>query len=311
MGTTGPSSAWFARRTSRAADWPIEQVVAAKGDTSVSVVLPARDEAPTIGAIVGGIRGELLERHRLVDEVVVMDSDSTDATAAIAADAGAVVHAVRSVRPDLGGYAGKGEAVWKAQFVATGDVLVLVDADLTEWGPHFVTGMLGPLLSDRSVVLVKGFYDRLLDDGSGRKSTQGGRVTELVARPLLNLRRPELAAVVQPLGGEWAIRRAVLESLSVPVGYGVDIAALLDVHSRYTLDAIAQVDLGERAHTHQSMHDLAVMAAQIIETFAKRDGSSRSEVGASRLWQYDRTATPPWRARTVPMAERPPAASVR
>lgn len=307
----GPVAAWFDRRTSRAADWPVDKLLAAKGATSVSVVLPARDEESTIGAIVHGIRTELLDQHGLVDEVVVMDSDSTDRTAAVAAAAGASVHAVRSVRSDLGGYAGKGEAIWKAQFVTSGAALVFVDADLTEWGPHFVSGMLGPLLTDPSVVLVKGFYDRLLDDGSRRKSTQGGRVTELVARPLLNLRRPELAAVVQPLGGEWAIRREVLETLAVPVGYGVDIAALLDVHSRYGLDGIAQVDLGERAHTHQSVHDLAVMAAQIIETFAKRDGaSSHSDIGESQLWQYDRAATPPWRARAVPTAERPPAASV-
>ena len=307
----GEVSAWFTRRTTRSADWPIEEVLGAKRDARVSVVLPARDEAATIGSIVAGIRGELLDRHHLVDEVIVMDSDSGDDTARIAADAGAIVHAVRSVRPELGGYAGKGEAIWKAQFVASGDVLVFVDADLTEWGPHFVTGMLGPLLSDPSVLLVKGFYDRLLDDGSGRKSTQGGRVTELVARPLINLRRPELAAVVQPLGGEWAIRRAVYETISVPVGYGVDIGALLDVHARYSLDAIAQVDLGERAHSHQSVHDLAVMAAQIIETFAKRDGTPHSEAEESQLWQYDRAAAPPWRPRTVPMAERPPAASVR
>jgi glucosyl-3-phosphoglycerate synthase len=304
-------AAWFDRRTSRSADWPIDDLLAAKGSTVISVILPARDEAATIGAIVGGIRGELLERRHLVDEVIVMDSDSSDDTAQIAADAGAIVHAVRSVRPDLGGYAGKGEAIWKAQFVASGDVLVFVDADLTEWGPHFVSGMLGPMLTDPSVVLVKGFYDRLLDDGSGRKSTQGGRVTELVARPLINLRRPELAAVVQPLGGEWAIRRAVYEKLSVPVGYGVDFAALLDVHARYSLDAVAQVDLGERAHSHQSVHDLAVMAAQIMETLAKRDGTSRSEAEESQLWQYDRGARPPWHGRTVPMAERPPATSVR
>lgn len=304
-------AAWFGRRTTRSADWPTEQVLRAKADTTVSVVLPARDEASTIGAIVRGIRTALVDRQPLVDEVLVMDSDSTDDTAVIAADAGATVHAVRSVRPDLGGYGGKGEAIWKSQFVASGDVLVFVDADLTEWGPHFVSGMLGPILTDASVLLVKGFYDRLLDDGSGRKSTQGGRVTELVARPLVNLRRPGLAAVVQPLGGEWAIRRSVLERLSVPVGYGVDVAAVLDVHARYGLDAIAQVDLGERAHSHQSVHDLAVMAAQIIETFAKRDGTSHSEAEQSELWQYDRGATPPWRPRDVPMAERPPAASVR
>ncbi len=160
----------------------------------------------------------------LIDEVVVMDSDSTDATAAVAARAGAAVHRARDVVPELGGWPGKGEALWKSLLVTNGDLLVFVDADLTHWGPHFVTGLLGPLLADPQVLLVKGFYERLYVAGDGSVTADGGRVTELVARPLLSLWWPELTGVVQPLAGEWAIRRELMESLSVPVGYGVELA---------------------------------------------------------------------------------------
>jgi glucosyl-3-phosphoglycerate synthase len=272
------------------------------------VVIPARDEAPTIAGIVDGIRTALIEQAPLVDELVVMDSDSADDTAAIARDHGAQVHAVRSVRPDLGGHAGKGEALWKSQFVTSGDVLVFIDADLTEWGPHFVSGLLGPLLASPGTVLVKGFYDRRLDDGSPGHAPQGGRVTELVARPLLNLHWPELAAMVQPLAGEWAVRRSAFETLAVPTGYGVELAVLLDVVGDLGLDAVAQVDLGERAHSHQSVHDLGVMAAEILAVAARRLGLSTSDTG--ELWQFDRGTAPPWRARAVPLLERPPATTI-
>jgi glucosyl-3-phosphoglycerate synthase len=299
------ASAWFARRTSRAADWPVEGLVARKAGARVSVVIPARNEEPTIAGIVTGIRRELMSRHRLVDELVVMDSDSTDGTAAVARAAGAEVYPVRSVRPDLGEFAGKGEALWKSQFVTTGDLLVFIDADLTEWGTHFVSGLLGPLLADNRTELVKGYYDRLLDDGSSTHTPQGGRVTELVARPLLNLHWPELAAVVQPLAGEWAVRRTCFETLPVPVGYGVEMAGLLDVFARDGLDAIAQVDLGERAHSHQSVHDLAVMAAEILAVAGRRLHAEPTRSG--QLWQFDRRTDPPWRDRAVPLDERPPA----
>lgn len=264
-------------------------------------MIPARDEAGTIGGIVAGIRTELVQRAALVDELVVIDSDSTDDTARIAAQAGATVHAARKIRPDLGGHPGKGEALWKSQFVTTGDLLVFIDADLTDWGPQFVVGLLGPLLTCPQVRLVKGFYDRALD-GCRRQGRQGGRVTELVARPLLNLRWPALARVVQPLAGEWAIRRDTLAALPVPIGYGVEMATLLDVYERHGLDAIAQVDLGTRAHAHQSVHDLGVMAAEIIAVAGRRDGQY---VAASDLWQFDSAGNPPWCARPVPVLERP------
>lgn len=296
---------WFAAATSRWPDWTATALKAAKSEQRVATVIPARDEAATIGDIVAVIRDRLVDRTGLVDELIVIDSDSTDETALLAKEAGAAVYTAAEIRADLGRHPGKGEALWKSQFVTDADLLVFIDADLTEWGPHFVTGLLGPLLTDPGIALVKGFYDRLMDDGSGRLATQGGRVTELVARPLLNLHRPELSRVIQPLAGEWAIRRSVFETLPVPVGYGVEMSTLLDVYATMGLRAIAQVDLGERAHSHQSVHDLGVMAAEIMAVVDRRIGFAGPR--ADRLWQFERAAEPPWRSRTVPTAERPPA----
>lgn len=282
--------------------------------TRVSVVLPARDEAATVGGIVSGVREALVRRVPLVDEVLVIDSDSSDATAAVARDAGATVHAAGAIRPELGARPGKGEAMWKALFVASGDVLVFMDADLTEWGTHFVTGLLGPLLTDRDVSLVKGFYDRPMaaDPAGGRSEvpSEGGRVTELVARPLLALHWPELAGIVQPLAGEWAVRRGLFEQLSVPSGYAVELGVLVDTVEIAGAGAIAQVDLGLRKHRHQGLRDLGVMSLQIqamVESRVRR----RPAPEQLPLRQYDWTsgaAIPV--VRTVGLGERPPAVSV-
>ncbi|WP_211258790.1 glucosyl-3-phosphoglycerate synthase [Spirillospora albida] len=261
---------WFRRRTSAAADWPPERLLDAKlagGDgTAVSVVLPARDEEATVGAIVSAVRADLMERCPLVDEIVVIDSRSRDRTADVAAAAGATVVAQDDVLPGLGRMSGKGEALWKSLAATSGDLIVFVDADLREFTSAYVTGLLGPLLADPSVGYVKGCYDRPLLTGDRPAEGGGGRVTELVARPLLNLHWPRLAGIVQPLGGEYAGRRALLERLPFVTGYGVELGLLLDVLHDAGLDAIAQVDLGRRVHAHQSTEALGAMSGQIMLT---------------------------------------------
>ncbi|MBR7741715.1 glucosyl-3-phosphoglycerate synthase [Phycicoccus sp. BSK3Z-2] len=290
----------------RAAD----AVLAAKGATRVSVVVPARDEEDTVGDVVRGVRRAWMEQVPLVDELVVVDSDSTDRTAEVARAAGATVHAARDVLPDLPPLPGKGEALWKSLHVTSGDVLVFLDADLVEWGVHFVTGLLGPLLTDRDVALVKAVYDRPLLGPDGREVEAGGRVTELVARPLLALHHPELAGLVQPLAGEWAVRRAAFETASVPVGYGVEIAALVDVAARYGPDAIAQVDLGRRAHRHHRHDTLGPMAVQVMAAVRSRAGGEPVPERAE-LVQYAHTGEGHQpRPRLVDLRERPPAVEV-
>jgi glucosyl-3-phosphoglycerate synthase len=305
--------AWYDRRTSRWQDWIPRDLVAAKQrlGLTVSVVIPARDEERTVAGVVGAISRSLVARVPLVDELVVMDSDSTDDTANVAAAAGAVVYRTADVAPSLGSFRGKGEALWKSLLVTTGDLLVYIDADLTRWGPHFVSGLIGPLLADAQVQLVKGFYTRVRTESDGSVSAEGGRVTELIARPVISLWWPELAGVVQPLAGEWAARRSLMESLSVPVGYGVELATLMDTVSGHGLDAVAQVDLGSRAHRHQANHDLALMAAELLLVAERRRPSGRM-AAASQLQQFIRgdAGQPELVSRPVPVAERPPAASV-
>lgn len=304
---------WFDTATFAGVDLDPGELLAAKGDHRVSVVIPARNEAATVASVVSQIRTSLVSLG-LVDELVVIDSDSADGTAQQARAAGAQVFAARDIETGTDPVPGKGEALWKSLFVTSGDLLVFIDADLTEWGPHFVTGLLSPLLANQNVQLVKGFYDRLADDlpGGDEPMPQGGRVTELCARPLLNLYWPQLAAVVQPLAGEWAIRRELIETLSVPVGYGVEFATLTDTWQRHRLAAIAQVDLGRRGHRHQNVHDLGVMAAEILATAMRRlPGGPTPEEPTGRLQQYDRRTSTGWLSRSVPTLERPAARANR
>jgi glucosyl-3-phosphoglycerate synthase len=304
-----------ATRASHWRDWPVRQLAERKKDlgVTVSVVIPARNEERTVGEVVAGI-ARLSAGTGLVDELVVMDSDSTDNTSEVAAKAGATVYRARDVARDLDAFPGKGEALWKSLLVTEGDLLVFVDADLTHWGPHFVTGLLGPLLYDRRVLLVKGFYERLYKGDDGSVTADGGRVTELVARPLLSLWWPELTGIVQPLAGEWAARRELMESLSIPVGYGVELAVLVDTATEHGLNAIAQVDLGSRGHKHQSSHDLAVMAAELLLVAERRRGTWNPAPGKGpvRLNQFVRAdGELRQRSRPVPVAERSPARSVK
>jgi glucosyl-3-phosphoglycerate synthase len=286
-----------------ATDWPLDLLLELKGATRIAVVIPARNEERTIGGVVRLILDEL---NTLVDEVVVMDSLSTDQSARIAAESGARVYSVGEVRPDLGIRAGKGEALWKSQFVTNADVTAFIDADLTEWGPHFLRGVIGPLLANPQVQLCRGFYDRVLDVGE-LVTLEGGRVTELVARPWLALFRPELSAMVQPLAGEWAIRGNVFSSLSIPTGYGVEISTLLDVHARYGVRAIAQVDLGRRAHRHQNIHDLGAMAVEVLAAADRRRfPSGNQEIPPEEVLLRSMDEDRQWALRQILTDERPP-----
>lgn len=285
-------------------DRPLADLLAAKAQhgITVSLVVPARNEAATVGDVVGRVREALVETVDLLDEVVVIDSDSTDATYDVATDAGARVFRAAEIRPDLASHPGKGEAMWKSLFVTRGDLLVFMDADLLDWDTHFVPGLLGPLLEEPEVQLVKGYYERPGERGA----LDGGRVTELVARPLISLLHPELADVVQPLAGEWAVRRTCFERLHVPTGYAVELAALVDVVREYGPEAIAQVDLGVRAHRHQALLDLGGMATQILAASARRSGLAAAEELTLRQF----LPGPEARDRAVTTTERPPAASL-
>lgn len=304
---------WLRRQTSRWQDWPARELAELKRQqgVAVSVVIPARNEEHTVSDVVTGI-ARLMADTGLVDELVVMDSDSTDRTAVAAARAGATVHHVREVAPQFGAFAGKGEALWKSLLVTSGDILVFVDADLTHWGPHFVTGLLGPLFADERVLLVKGFYERLYNAGDGRITADGGRVTELVARPLLSLWWPELTGVVQPLAGEWAARRDLMQSLSIPVGYGIELAVLLDTARDYGLEGVAQVHLGSRGHKHQPSHDLAVMATELMFVAERRRPRHDRVQSRVQLRQFIHAeGAIRQRSRPVPVDERPPVRSLQ
>ncbi|WP_030769517.1 glucosyl-3-phosphoglycerate synthase [Streptomyces sp. NRRL F-2664] len=277
---------WLADRSWSAADRPLDQLLDLKraAGTTVSVVLPALDEEATVGAIVEVIRRELIEGLPvpLVDELVVIDSGSADRTAEVAAKAGARVVHRDEILPRIPAVPGKGEVLWRSLLVTGGDVVCFVDADLRDFSAAFVSGIVGPLLTDPEVQFVKAMYDRPLGDAPG----QGGRVTELVARPLLNLHWPQLAGFVQPLGGEYAVRRSLLERLPFPVGYGVELGLLVDALHTVGLDALAQVDVGVRLHRHQGGQALGRMAAAIYRTAQVR--LSRGHLVRPELTQFER-----------------------
>ncbi|MFD4695990.1 glucosyl-3-phosphoglycerate synthase [Streptomyces niveus] len=293
---------WLARRSWSATERPVERLVAAKQGAQVSVVLPALNEEATVGRIVSVIRRELMAGPApLVDELVVIDSGSTDRTAEVAAAAGARVVHRDDILPRLPAVPGKGEVLWRSLLVTSGDIVCFVDADLRDFSAEFVSGIVGPLLTEPDVQFVKAMYDRPLGDAPG----QGGRVTELVARPLLNLHWPLLAGFVQPLGGEYAVRRSLLERLPFPVGYGVELGLLVDALHTVGLDALGQVDVGVRRHRHQDGQALGRMAAAIYRTAQLR--LSRGHLVRPVLTQFERgeEGFEP-RTHAVDTEERPP-----
>ncbi|GAB2834166.1 glucosyl-3-phosphoglycerate synthase [Streptomyces daliensis] len=297
---------WLSHRSWSATDRrPIGELLAAKRNagSTVSVVLPALNEEATVGKIVSVIRGELMTGVApLVDELVVMDSGSTDRTAEVAAAAGAKVIHRDEVLPRLPALPGKGEVLWRSLLATDGDIVCFVDADLIDFSSAFVSGIVGPLLLEPELHLVKAMYDRPL----GSDPAGGGRVTELVARPLLNLHWPQLAGFVQPLGGEYAARRSLLERLPFPVGYGVELGLLIDALHTVGLDALGQADVGIRRHRHQDGQALGRMAATIYRTAQLR--LSRGHLVGGLLTQFEREGEGGFRARdhSIATEEREP-----
>jgi glucosyl-3-phosphoglycerate synthase len=307
--------AWFQHRTTSATT-PAELDLAAllrakhRSGSRVSVVLPARNEEATVGRLVSDVRDRWMRRVPLVDELLVVDSDSTDATAAVARAAGADVVATTEVLPAHGTRPGKGEALWKSLAATTGDLVVFLDADLLGDVAHYVPGLLGPLLTDPQVLYVKGCYTRPLELDGATRPAGGGRVTELTARPLLNALWPELAGFVQPLGGEYAGRRSALERVPFVSAYGVEVGLLVDLLELGGLGALAQVDLGVRRHVSQSDEALGEMAGQVVSTVLARAGArgpalAGSASGLLTRFRHDGTGFVP-RSSAVAVDERPP-----
>ena len=264
---------WFGENTYHAAEFSdLHGLLAAKVQKglSVSVALPALNEERTVGLVIDTITREFMQRIPLVDEVVLVDSNSSDRTREVARDRGIPVHIHQQVLSELGTRAGKGEALWKSLILTRGDIVIWVDTDIANFHPRFMYGLLGPLVTHPEIQFVKGFYRRPLKVGDKLQAGGGGRVTELTARPLLNLFFPELSGIIQPLSGEYGGRRTALEQLAFSSGYGVEIGLLIDIFERFGLDAIAQVDLQERIHHSQPLESLSKMSFAIIQTVMRR-----------------------------------------
>ncbi|MEM7140555.1 MAG: glucosyl-3-phosphoglycerate synthase [Actinomycetota bacterium] len=253
-------------RSHSAGDFPLPLLREAKGDHTISVCIPARNEEATVGTIVGAIHEHLASNgHSLVDEILVIDDRSEDATAAVARAAGATVVQVADVLPGAGPGRGKGNVLWKSVAASSGDLIVWIDADLTSFTPACVTGLVGPMLTDPEIAMVKGYYERPEIGGTG-----GGRTTELMARPLLATLFPHLTSVRQPLGGEYGARRDILEQVPFSTGYGVETGLLIDIAALVGLDRLAQVDLGVRVHRNRPLDELSVQAMEILHVALRR-----------------------------------------
>jgi glucosyl-3-phosphoglycerate synthase len=297
---------WDRTNTFTHREFPAERLAAERGET-VSICLPARNEERTIGPILAGL--SVLRDAGVVDQILVVD-DSTDATAEIARAHGAEVRDQSLLAPEHGPVLGKGDAMWRALPILRGDIVCFLDADSEQFGPHFACGLLGPLLCNDGISFVKGFYRRPFRVGDVTLPDEGGRVTELTARPLLNLFYPDLATVRQPLAGEIAARRELLEKLPFATGYGVDIALLLDAYREVGLDALAQVDLDVRQNAHQRLRDLGPMAFAVLQAVSlrlEREGRLRGPLPSTFLTAGDADAA----TASAPVVERPPLAELR
>lgn len=264
-------------RSHSADDFPLPMLRDVKGDHTISVCIPARNEEATIATIVSAIDEHLASNgHELVDEILVIDDRSEDDTAAVARAAGATVIQVADILPTQGPGRGKGNVLWKSVAASTGDLIVWIDADLTSFTPACVTGLVGPMLTDPTVAMVKGYYERPEIGGTG-----GGRTTELMARPLLATLFPHLTSVRQPLGGEYAARRDILEQVPFSTGYGVETGLLIDIAALVGLERLAQVDLGVRVHRNRPLDELSVQAMEILHV-----GLRRSDIEWQPEWSH-------------------------
>ena len=252
--------------------WDLKKLVEEKQKQGlkISLCLPTLNEEKTIGKEIVMFKSELMDRYPLLDEIAVIDSGSSDNTREIAATFGADVYLSSEILPQYGEKKGKGENLWKAVYELTGDIIVYVDADIKNIHPRFAYGLVAPLIYRPEVHYVKAFYDRPLAFSQGVRPSGGGRVTEILTRPLFSLFFPELTGLVQPLSGEYAVRREVLEAIPFPIGYGVETSHLIDVYQKWGMEAIAQVDLDQRVHRNQETRDLGKMAFGILRAFLFR-----------------------------------------
>lgn len=242
-----------------------------KKNLTISLCLPTLNEEKTIAKEIIIMKAELMTRYPLLDEIVVIDSGSTDKTREIARNYGADVYKASDILPDLEEYKGKGENLWKALYITKGDIIVYLDADIKNIHHRFAYGLIGPLLITDHVKYSKAFYDRPIAIGKNKvRPTGGGRVTELIIRPLFSLYFPELTQVLQPLSGEYAGYREVFEKIPFPIGYGVETSMILDIYKKWGLDVIAQIDLEKRVHRNRDTRALGRMAFGIIKTFLDR-----------------------------------------
>jgi glucosyl-3-phosphoglycerate synthase len=264
---------WFAENTFHShefSDLHYLMTLKEKQGVTISLGLPALNEEATVGQVIETLKTALMDEVPLLDEIVLIDSNSTDQTRDIAESYGVPVYIHQNVLPEAGANIGKGDALWKSLHVLTGDIIAWVDTDITNIHPRFIYGLIGPMLQSPRIQYVKGFYQRPIKVGDKIQAGGGGRVTELVARPLLNLFYPELSGIIQPLSGEYAGRRSALEQLPFFSGYGVETGLLIDLLDRFGLEAIAQTDLEMRVHHNQPLVGLSKMSFAILQVFIAR-----------------------------------------
>jgi len=270
---TGDNKKWLDQNTFHHGEfWDILKLVKEKEKKGlkISLCIPTLNEEKTIGKEVLILRSELMERYPLIDEFAIIDSGSEDKTLEVAGSYGADTYLASDILPEEGDKRGKGENLWKAIHQLKGDIICYVDADISNIHPRFVYGLVAPLIHRAEVQYVKAFYDRPLNYSSGLRSSGGGRVTEILIRPLFSLFYPELTNIIQPLSGEYAARREVLEIIPFPIGYGVETSHLLDLYLMYGLNAFAQTDLDRRVHRNQTTNALGKMSFGILQTFINR-----------------------------------------